>query len=232
MKLNPRTKLIGGVLAAIVLGAVGNGFWQYILEPLLTKSSRAMLDLATLGVESFKNDLYREIAKGFHEKASNALYVQFNLLFGYLLLVVLMFLPIMIRKLAQRKAAALMEELWSIEAQVEKKTPSVDELRETLRNIKPQRFLWFVYALFFVVIVAFSAQLVELERDKYVNSAVTHYFQLKRIVSPYIDQKELKVLDSRFAQVQSAKDYIAIISHMSTIAKHSDAMIPEFEVWE
>ncbi len=231
MKLLTKTKLIGGILSAIVLGAIGSGVWQYVMEPALSKSSKAILDLATLGVEAFKNDLYKEIATGFHEKASNALYFQLNLLFGFATVAIPLFFLIKTRELIQRKAA-LIEELQRIETGVEKKVPSIDELRESLRNTKPERLLKIVYATVLVGIIFFSAQFVISKREKYVNSAVTYYFHLKRIISPYIDQKELEELDSRFAQIQSANDYKGIIAQMSGVAEHSDVKIPKFEIWE
>lgn len=231
MKLPAKTKLIGGVVSAIVIGAVGSGVWQYIMEPAIFTSSRAILELATLGVESFKDDLYREIAKGFHEKASNALYFEFNLLYGFALIAFPLFLAIEAKKLVDRKSA-MINKLQQIGAEEDKNSPTIGELRESLLNIRPERALKFIYVLVVVGLVVLSAQFVVSKRDRYVSSAVTHYFQLKRIVSPYIGQNEMNVLESRFGQVQSAKDYKAVISKMRNIAKQNSANLPEFEIWE
>lgn len=231
MKLPAKTKLIGGVISAIVIGAVGSGVWQYIMEPALSTSSRAILELATLGVESFKNDLYREIAKGFHEKASNALYFQFNLLYGLALIAFPVFMAIETKKLIDRKSA-MIEELQRIETGKAKDSPSIGDLRKELLSIRPERSLKLIYVLVVVGLVVLSAQFVVSKRDRYVSSAVTHYFHLKRIVSPYIDLKEMKVLDSQFAQVESANDYKAVITKMRNIAKQDSVKLPEFEIWE
>lgn len=66
-------KAILGVIAALVVGGLGNGVWEYVLEPAFTWSVAGVLNVATLGVQSFKDDLYREIAKGFHEESSLSL---------------------------------------------------------------------------------------------------------------------------------------------------------------
>lgn len=230
MKLPGKTKLIGGFISAIIIGAIGSGVWQYIMEPVLSLGSKAVLELATLGVESFKNDLYREIAKGFHEKASNALYTQFNLLYGFALIAIPVFLALETKKLVGRKSA-LAEQLQQIESGQEK-TPNVAELREELLNIRPERSLKFIYVLIVVGLVVLSAHFVVSMRDSYVVSAVTHFFQLKRIISPYVDLKEMNELESRFAQVQSANDYKIVISKMREIAIQSSIKTPEFEIWQ
>jgi hypothetical protein len=231
MRLKLKTRLLGGVLSAIVLGAVGSGVWQYVFDPALSKGSKVILDLATLGVESFKNDLYREIAIGFREKASSALYSQLNILFGLALIGIPIALAIRTKELIQQKSA-LLEELQRLEEGKNKVLPSIEELRQDIRNARPERLLVAVYALVVVGVVFFSAQFVTSKRDRYVNSAIAHYGQLRRTVSPYVAQNELLLLDSRFSQIQSAKDYESIIFQMSDITKQHNAKVPEFEVWK
>lgn len=231
MKSLSKKSIIGGILSAIVLGAVGSGVWQYILDPLLSSGSRLTLNLATLGMESFKNDLYREIAKGFHEKASNALYAQFNMMFSIACIGFSIFMAIKARGLVQRKSE-MIEDLQRIEANEEKKIRSLEEIRADLKNAKPEWFLKAVYVLVALNLVYMSAQYITSKRDRYVNSAIAHYSQLRKIVSPYVSQIELMNMDSRFSQIQSAKNYEVLISEMSNIAKQKAANLPEFEIWD
>ncbi len=39
-------------------------------------------------------------------------------------------------------------------------------------------------------------------------------------------------MDSRFSQIQSAKNYEDLISEMSNVAKQKAANLPEFEIWD
>ena len=205
MKNFSKKSLLGGLLSAIVLGAISSGVWQYIMDPLLSSGSRVMLNLATLGMDSFKNDLYREVAKGFYEKASSALYSQFNILFIIACIGFSIFMVLKTKELIQRKSE-MMEELQRIEAKEEKNIRSIEEIREDLRNTRAERFLKVIYVFLVLNLVFLSAQFVTSKRDKYVNSAIAHYSQLRKIVSPYITQTELMTLDSRFSQIQSAKN--------------------------
>ncbi|MBJ6911644.1 hypothetical protein JG661_20470, partial [Vibrio cholerae] len=78
--MNKYIKVTLGTIGAIVIGAIGSGVWEYILQPVLKNGSNAFLELATLGAESYKDDLYQEVAKGYQEKASFSLLLSFNAL--------------------------------------------------------------------------------------------------------------------------------------------------------
>jgi hypothetical protein len=65
-----RRKLALGIFTTIFLGAIGSGLWEYALKPICLKSTYVFLNIATLGMTSFKNALYLEIAKGLHESTS------------------------------------------------------------------------------------------------------------------------------------------------------------------
>ena len=230
MKFNFKTNLFWGILPAIILGAVGSGVWEYVFKPALTTASKLILDLATLGVDTFKDDLYREIAIGLHEKLSNALYFEFNLVICSLLIALSVLLAKKVKQAINEKSE-LMEKIQRLDEGTEKRLPSLDELKQGVMNIKPERLLVPAYVLIIAAVIVGSAQFVSGKRDDYVNSAIVHYIQLKRIVSPYIAHNEILQLDSRFSQIQSAKDYESIIFQMSNIAKQHGAIVPKFEVW-
>lgn len=230
MNFLSKKSIVGAILSAIVLGAIGSGVWQYILDPIVSSGSRLMLNLATLGMESFKNDLYQEIAKGFHEKASYALYAQFNTIFSLAFIGFAIILALKTKELIQRKSE-MMEELLRIEDKRKQEPLSIAEIESRLKNTKPERLLKFIYILLGICLVLMSAQYVNTKRDSYINSAITHYFQLKKIVSPHVSQVDLMNMDSRFSQIQSAKSYEVLITEMSTIAKQNAANTPAFEVW-
>jgi len=70
MKAKKLLPWIVGVLGAILLSALGSGVWSGILSPLL----RWFIDITIRFLSSisvtFKNDIYVEAAKGFHENTS------------------------------------------------------------------------------------------------------------------------------------------------------------------
>jgi hypothetical protein len=79
-------KILRFIAATVVLGAVGSGAWEWVLKPSLVGLSEFGLNVATLGVKSFKDALYSDVARGLHEASSLQLYVTFaSVVPGFLL---------------------------------------------------------------------------------------------------------------------------------------------------
>jgi hypothetical protein len=57
------------------MGAIGSGAWEYILKPVVLRTSSITLEIATLGIKAFKDSVYKEIAQGHHEAASLGLFL-------------------------------------------------------------------------------------------------------------------------------------------------------------
>ena len=51
-----------GVLGAVLIGALGSGVWQSLLGPALHFGTRWLLDITSLGLTSYKNRVYQQIA--------------------------------------------------------------------------------------------------------------------------------------------------------------------------
>jgi hypothetical protein len=49
-------------IGAILIGAIGSGVWQSLLAPAIHASSRWVLDITSLGLISYKNGIYQQIA--------------------------------------------------------------------------------------------------------------------------------------------------------------------------
>jgi hypothetical protein len=66
----PLLKKVAWVAGTLFLGGLGSGLWEAALKPSATWVGRFALGVVTLGMKSLKNDLYQQVAKGFHEQAS------------------------------------------------------------------------------------------------------------------------------------------------------------------
>jgi hypothetical protein len=64
MQLTGWKKITAGVVATIILGALGSGLWETALRPSGSWIWRGILTAATLGSQSIKNQVYVEAAKG------------------------------------------------------------------------------------------------------------------------------------------------------------------------
>ena len=72
MNLALSRKTVPWIVASIVLGALGSGFWDLALKPLFLWSSDVALNIVTFGMQRLKDAIYVDIAKGLHEQASMA----------------------------------------------------------------------------------------------------------------------------------------------------------------
>ncbi|SDH05965.1 hypothetical protein [Nitrosomonas sp. Nm132] len=235
-------KAIFGVILALLVGGLGNGVWEYVLKPVFTWSLAGILNIATLGVHAFKDDLYREIAKGFHEESSlslaNALYywVGYGVVFGLFLL------TRKTKDMASRIVTAN-QDLDNLEAIVEgRAAPSepkadlqvrISNLRTSTSELVPKVQLMqkAVYLLFALGIAFFAWMIIGNAKDRYINSAIVHYEQSISIVTPMATDKELAAFKSRFARVASKGDYEALISDIAHVGDRDDLKVPDFKAW-
>lgn len=202
-----------GILGVIFLGALGSGLWQQILQPLL----RLLLNVASLGIERFRDDIYMQVARGFNESSA---------LSNYLLLILF---TLMAYGFVTGYFVGFFG-LWSRRQEpAERPEASVDAAREFLRRLRRFRTLGFV--LVAVIVFSVVTLLSSYARIAYINSAVSHYQQVLRVVSPYLQDTERELLESRFAQIRSKEDYVAIVERLEKTAENHGQFVPKFEPW-
>lgn len=224
-----------GTIGAIVIGAIGSGVWEYILQPALRNGSNAFLELATLGVESYKDDLYQEVAKGYQEKASFSLLLSFNAL---LVSAYLVACGLMVSKgkeviKDERRLLKDIDRLKCPEEETEHHEPlaRLEEIETSIRNSGSKRLLKFSYVMSLFILVFCASEVISVAKERYVIRAVTHYDQLTQIVKPHIEYEVLTKIESDFAQVQSSADYTQVIQSLSKIADENELKTPKFDIW-
>ena len=237
-------KIITSFIGALVIGGLGNGVWEYILEPAFAWSLHGLLNVATLGVQSFKDDLYREIAKGFHEESSLTLASTFNYLVACAVVFGLFQLLQWSKKIINEIKVSS-NELDALEHEVDH--PNPQEQRQTTEGLKERisqlrlknsgmepraKFINRVTNFLFAFGVAFYAwMLIGAVKDRYINSAIVHYEQSLAIVAPVITTNEMILLKSRFARVASRKDYESLMEDVATFGQRGNYSIKKFNIW-
>ncbi|CAL95692.1 hypothetical protein [Azoarcus olearius] len=63
-------KKILWLIATLVLGALGSGLWELAFRPFFALLASGALDVVTLGLDSLRNGLYEEAARGQYERVS------------------------------------------------------------------------------------------------------------------------------------------------------------------
>lgn len=183
-------KWIIGVVGAILIGAIGSGVWQNLLGPGRHTGSRWLLDLASLGLLSYKNSVYQQVA------ADNQFlfaYEAFPMVLWMSTTILWIFLGYVSFELNQ------LQRFWTehSDAAANRKPDSteVDGARQ-LKAVKKLRL--FLYAFTLATIFLFGEICVSSAKRQYINSADAHYQQVLRVALPYLDTAERARLNRSF----------------------------------
>jgi hypothetical protein len=196
-------KLFRFVAITVVLGAVGSGVWEWLLKPALTGTSDLVLSIATLGVQSFKDSLYKDIALGFREEPSLRLYSA-----------VFAFLPSMlVGAISGAYFAHVLHKRGVNEAILDKTTT------------------WLVKPIFIGIVFLLVFSMVQATQVAYVNRAITHFNQLYAIAAPFVPDEQRLVFRSQFAQVASREDYVKVVDGLVQVCRGKNIAVPEFSIW-
>ena len=247
MKKNKVIKLSLYSLGTIVLGAFGSGLWQTILNPSLIFFRNIFLNFASLGLQSLKNYTYLQIAKGFHELPSAELLNFFCIFFSMVLIAYYLYSDYQDKTFTDKCKFALdtIKNKVSILSTTPKDTKDnirtkeeilkeLDIERQSLENtmnILKKSMSWLTKTKLLCIILLLIMMFFTSFKSIYINSAIAHYCQLKKICAPSLKIEEIILLDSSFSQIKSADDYIAIIKKLEEIAKKNKIIIPDFSIW-
>lgn len=216
-------KLILGIVATILLGAVGSGMWEMALRPAIQWAGRTILTVATLGSTTVKDEIYREAARGPHEAVSIQLY-------AIAVTAQLMLLGAVGGYLAGRRAGSRKS----------------SKMRERLSSLEPETAHSFLSAelaaarkglfLSLASLAVFSLLLIGIQLTSYLkliqaNNAFTFFSQSMSICRPYMDDQQTRLLSSRFAGIRSREDYIGVIRDLKRIAAENQQHLPDFTPW-
>lgn len=216
MDISNKKKVVLGVVVTVILGAVGSGLWEVVFSPAMSWVGRQILTLATLGLDSARDDIYREAAKGHHEKASFYIYLFVAFV---LFLMPLVPLPFLLR---EKKELDRVEQERSLEILQER----IDFL-----NRKMNRLRKVAIGLLLFGSLDSSMLLVRASMGAYVNSVITDFNQNVMIVAPFISIEEERKIRSDFARMQNKQDYLKVTEALHRVAQTNRLDLPKFSIW-
>lgn len=216
MQLSNWKKFSLGILATIVLGAIGSGFWELGLKPFAQWLARILLRVLTLGSNAIRDEIYREAAKGQHEMGALHLYWLALMVF---IIPCSFFLGTISGRRSSRK---LREELSALD--ISQKGVALDETLERLKS--------HLYRLQFVclglVLIVWSIEAVGYLEVAQANAACTFFEQSVTICRPYMDDQQTRTLQSQFASMNRREEFVNIVQELETIASSHQRKLPEF----
>ena len=182
-KLAKKKILISGLLTAVLVSILGNAIWEYAVRPLLHTTARLLLDAASLGLTSYKNNVYQQVAKDNHTAAivSVQSFVVLLLLLGFFVTFAYLFTELF--ELRWRTEKRLVESEFG-----EIHEPPVEvQKRLAIKRLKSvRRGLVFLYVSAVAYGSFFILEAVSLAKSTYVESADAHYHHILRMAAPII----------------------------------------------
>jgi hypothetical protein len=76
-----------------------------------------------------------------------------------------------------------------------------------------------------------GSHFVTVARFGYISQATSHYHQVLRLASPYLDAREQAQAESDFAQIGSRDDYVKLLARLESECKAHGRTVPKFDPW-
>lgn len=219
------------VLGVLFLSALANGVWQSLLGPAIHFSTRWVLDIASLGLTSYKNGVYQQVAAD-NQSSVGVETFGWVLLFSGMTISFAMGRALRITKESRSESQLLLQKL-SDTPPNSKPDDTPDTLRQEIATIlkSVERGRWFLYSASLFLAVLLVSRFISLTRLSYVSSADSHYHQVMHIVSPYLDAREQAQVESDFAQIGSREDYVSLLSRLEGECEAHGKTVPKFDPW-
>jgi len=234
-------KFAAWLLGTITVGALSNPVWEFVFRPTFSWFGRFMLDLATLGIAAFKDTMYREVAKGFHEAPSVAVY------FAVMTAVAVLYIAIpasmwMRDRRFSSSISGFDEEIINLEKRLSNPswTTPDREIQEQIAHIRVtldksrifQRYMKRLTAFSLIAGIAVSAScFVGASRERYINSAISNFKQSLTICAPAMTSAEVNQFESRFAAIRTRADYVEVLARIHDSCGEQKPLLPPFDVW-
>jgi hypothetical protein len=188
---------------ALTIGVLGSAMWEGI-KPLLNWLSSLLLTVATLGISSYRDSIYKDAAVGIDERTSSIT----------LLLALSLLLSLPIVSLA--RGIGLLTSATGREP---------DRLQEHFsaglaRIVKRNSLKITNVAMAFVIVVVGN-------REIYVSRTSAYARQLQDIAAPFLDDQSSETIRSRFAQARTKKEFAELVDSLERIIKKRNAYFPE-----
>ena len=208
LELTGKRNIFLAISVTILLGVVSNGLWELLIKPSITWLRDVLLNIASLGIESIKNACYAEIAKGFHEAIG---------------LQILAIITIIIFLAAGYYMGHVGNRYIHRRDNSQKEQQFIDSIPNKTKLIL---LLCLCYVIFSLMILNLTQT-----RISYINSAISYYHQLHKIVRPYISEENSILLDSQFSRIAKKDDYVAVLSQLYEICDKNKITYTKFSAW-
>lgn len=209
-------------LGVIGFGVAGSAAWELAVRPLGDVVLKLTLNIVTLGIDSLRDGLYADAARGSIERVSavNLSIVSAALVSAAMGMVGFQFGK---RVAAKRKKEFILDP--GIES-VEKIRESIEKIELSIEKTDRKLLILQLIAATFVIVIYFLAQ-----RAIYVNGVVSYFQRMYEISAPYLAESERLQIRSQFYLIRNRADYLEIVEQLQTSARQNNVEPPPFQVY-
>jgi len=208
------------IVGALVVGALGSGLWEILFKPTLNGLSSFLLSVATLGIQSVRDSLYLEAAKGQLDRAGIfASFLTTMFMCSSFALVSMFTLTWTGRTLHRAtrdfnlvQAAKLLSE-----------DSAIYRLRRLVRLFR----IAFILLIGSIALIT-GTSWITLIRETYIMNTVAYLQQSQTIVGPFLTDRERATIASEVAQMKSRADFDVMVSRLSKIAEENKVKLSAF----
>jgi hypothetical protein len=200
------------------VGALGNALWEFLFKPFVVWMTNFLLGIATLGINSLRDDLYMEMAKGIFDRSGVAGYTILTG-FAFSICIILASIGWSSRKELPRLLARRVN---LFEAGKAPDFPPGWILRRLSRA---------VIALAALAMLLGSLLLFMFTREVYVLRGAIYLSQSERIVAPYLTPQDRVLLASRISMMRSKADFDAVNDQLKAVSQANKLRLPDFSAF-
>ncbi len=216
-----KVKYVLGIIGAIIIGAIGSGIWEMLLEPFFTLASENIINGISHLSSSLEDSLYKSIARGYSEEMSYfAVSLILFILSGFLGVISYDFVFKHKKGNFYKTIESEIENVENIENPKEK----IIELKSRLES-RSIRLRKIGYILFSFVVLIYFFLVGQSVIIKYKTERITDFRQTLSIVKPYVSNHKYDQFTSLFSRINTRKDYDIIMDSLYSICNKNDIKI-------
>lgn len=189
-----------GLLGTLIIGGLGSGVWEIVLKPFLSFVGNGFINFLINKSTSFSNEIYQSISMRGLDRFQAKIYS----LIVIFLATFSIFVCLVAFSLGKKKFELVKEDT----TQVDKQWIFKDR----------KNFYCFITIYFLLACVPFATYMYDGMKTEFISRKVIYFEYLLKVNADVINDSDLKMIESQFAQIRSSEDYIKVIKKLENLA--------------
>jgi hypothetical protein len=220
MKKYFRLSAILALVSALTIGALSSALWELLLKPLLAWITTLTLNIATLGINSLRDDLYAEIAKGIYDRSGHFLLTGLTVGGAVIFTGLAIAVPLTAwRGVLKRVRRRNLLNAGGVSKGSQKSHPPSQQFRQ---------IRWLLIAFVAVSLYEVAFLVVTYVRQDFISSATVYLDQSQRVIGPFLTDDQRVLLRSRVARMKTRADFDSVNGDIVKVAETNNVALPKF----